>query len=514
MKKRWLRNRWKIGMIWCLLIVLSILGIVYFSHPVQSAIPLGYDAGLYKSLVEAYSQQMQAGRLSVGDWSTLPVWMQHMYPPMVGMLGGLIAWLSWASGAVVGNRLVLWWVSLLTIGLIGSMSWYALAAAERTLKHAPKKYSAGLLTAAFASVSMVVYSLYWRGYIKQLLAGMLLVITIVLLTRKRYFLVWVTALSAMITQRPAIVLCAVVLGLAWLFAEEKHNRVQILLAWGCAVLGAVVIYGGLIDYQFTQSLIVHVLSSIDMPTMGDGFQAWGTFLTTGEYFQVNWPILVLGVLGTMSVLWTRSVAARVHGVLIAFLLLWVFGQGFFFQRMFGYLDMLLLVSIGWWVSVIRERLERKQWRRIVWGFVGLLWVVQAVISFVYRERVRAPIIEAEEFGFIQEIDALVETGSVMIVPSENYSPWLEWWTDTVVVAPGLFDTNKRWRRSEARQQNWWLASAEEKCLAVSRDFGTTNMYVRVWSKQTQITDMTGACFGLIKAWEDPFFALYRLDFDE
>jgi len=497
---------WRKRVLWwirCLIVILFIA--IYFSHPFSSNIPLGYDAWMYKSMVEAYSQLWGSRH-----WSELPAWINWMYPPLVGVVFGGLGSLLWWD--VVGSWLVLRWVGWLVALLLVSIYTYT--------DSLVKSREAGLIALLFGVGSFVLYNLYWWWYIKQLLAGTLLLLALSMMVRKKYIVVVLMTVGAMLTQRPAIVLAVCMFLFARFYEADKKERIKILLAWCSSMVLWYLLYYPFLDGQVIR-MIGPFLSAIDLPSSVDWFQAAWTFLTTSDYLKTNRIVLLGGVVWTIMMLFTKSDSSsqkryRLHASMTALLLVRVFGQGHFFQRMFGYLDLFLLTSFGGWVWLFLKTFSGK--KQLLWVLVlSVVWLVHMLHFFVSKDVIDTPIIEPQEFAFISEIDTFIDDESVIIVPSENYWPWILWWTKAKVVAPGRYSLSERKNRWwSQRQENWRNASAQQKCDAVYRDYYTqnTHFYVRLWSKQTKFTDMTGACFELIKAWSDPFHALYYLNFEK
>jgi len=476
-----------------ILVILWILvwGWMFLYHPITSVLPLGYDPGMYKAVFESYSW------LSDRDRWLLPEWIQKMYPPFVWMFMSIFWKTLWVSFNRVVHSGIVWvvWLLLLWIYYYTKQLFWRKAA---------------LITVAFASTSFVLYNLYRRGYFKQLFALFFLLVTLWAFTQKKWRVAIPLIMAWMVSQRPVLIIMALIFFLWWLFQKQwsKDNRIDYLLCFGVAVTGVLSLYWPLVSKSLIP-LISPFISKIGVSTWADWFQAGGTFLTIVDYLKTSWVSFFFWLIWRIFSLKIRTKSWRVYSWVVILLLLRVFLWWFFFQRLIGYLDVFLLV----WVWIVGAKIseKRKRW----WIGVLFLWITHTAMSLYRWQQIRYPIIEQEEFTFIQQINSLIEEESLIIVPWAQYSPWIKWWTHATVVAPWLFDTNKRWRTDWLWQEKRRNASPEQKCENVMNEFWNMwrKMYVWIWSKQ-ELADVTWACFQLIRAGWDPFHALYRLDYNE
>jgi hypothetical protein len=92
------------------------------------------------------------------------------------------------------------------------------------------------------------------------------------------------------------------------------------------------------------------------------------------------------------------------------------------------------------------------------------------MCFYRTYRTYRPLIEQNEFAFVAQIGRSIEANARIIVPGIDYSPRVQGWTQREVLAPGLFDLNRR----GALDQQWTTkrleVSAKEKCLRLEQDY--------------------------------------------
>ncbi len=487
MKKKNLR-------LYILFFVATITGwYIFLLHPLTSDLPLWYDPWLYKSMMDAY-----VWLWGNWDWSMLPEWIQRIYPPYIWMEFSLLQTFVWTSSGWFVHSGILWIVLVL-------LSWIYYYTKQLFWR------KAALISVCFGLTSFVLYNLYWWWYIKQLMAIFFLLMTLWLFLQKKWRAVIPVLTCAMITQRPVIVILVFIFFL-WRLVQKNHenkdHRIDYLMAFWVSITAVLSLYWPAISNMLTP--LLPFISKIWISSWPDIFQSWWTFLTITDYLITNWVVIVLWLIWGGIVYKKDSAWTKKYFWIVIFLLIRVFAQRMFFQRMIWYLDVFLLVWV-WiaWVTII----DRWKWW---WVLISILWVVHTVQTIYRHGQIRYPIIEVDEFAFIKQIDTLIEEDSVLIVPWDQYSPWLQWRTNAVIIAPWIFDENKRWTRKRwQRESKWRQAAPEMKCENVLNTYWniSKNMYVWIWSKQ-ELADVTWACFDLIKAWWDPFRALYHLNFDK
>jgi len=138
-----------------------------FAPFVLQEIPLGYDPGLYKVMMEQYMS------LSSWDFSKLDQWLLKMYPPFLGMLTGIISFI-WATPE-----------RLLTRG-IGCMSLCVWMGIYVLIKQVTDDRVSAVIWLILFMGSFVHWFVFWWGYWKQLLATFLLLMVLWLRSKHRF----------------------------------------------------------------------------------------------------------------------------------------------------------------------------------------------------------------------------------------------------------------------------------------------------------------------------------------
>lgn len=465
--------------IWGILLIVFL--ILTRSFPFwTSPIPLWYDPWLYKSMFLAYMD------LETIDFSMLAPWIQHMYEPFL--------WLWWK----VGIALVLWgWHdSLLTRGWVFiallPVLWMWLVAHRFWTR-------AWLFAVLLAVTSFTQYQIFWWQYRKQAVGMFLLLVVLWWWERKERWKMIPILIALFLVNRPAAVLIACVGVMYCGILLVRRDRKQ--MRWfGWSVLIAYV-FALPVLYPLLKTQIVPLfalfLQHINVPTLNDWFQAWGTFLTIREYLFLAW-IFLLPAFWWIKILQKKQFSWTVLLITLFVLTIRVFWQWFFFQRMIGYLDMIVIIFA--WITLASMREWKIRKKIIVCAFI----LYQCGMLFFRWYRTYRPLIEPNEFAFIAQIGNTISSNAVIVVPGIDYSPRVQWWTQHEVLAPWLFDLNRWWNLDEQWNTKRLTATAQEKCDRLRQDYPEIMdrpVYVWQWLKQPQ-TDLQWACFQLIqsKAW--------------
>lgn len=440
-------------------------------------IPLGYDPGLYRSMFLAY-QQLGTTR----DLASLPTWIQHMYEPLLGMrwaLWGMIGW-WWSDLVLTWWRAVCSCLPILGIWLLGRV--YSRRVA--------------IFAIFLAIFSFTQWSVFWRAYRKQGI-GMFLVAVVLWWRSKRYTwsLAPVIVAACLVTRTAWVILLLVgVIAAGHLLLTKQDKRKTLAGSW---LLSAIVLIPALVPLwgSLVQPMLAPFFSSLHFPWQVDGFQSWGTFLTIYEYFVVGGVVLVCS-------LWWWLISSQKHmrSMLVAssyvLLIMRVFFQAFFFQRMIAYLDMFVIV----YAAVALDRSWQKtRWHR--W-LVGIIVIAHSLIGIYWMQRTYYPLIEKQEFAFLSQMSTL-PSDALVIVPGIWYSPRVQGRTQRDVLAPWLFDTNRRGNLDQEREHRWYMVSGQEKCVNLLADYPeikNRSVYLWVWSKQSP-TSLDGECFHLVDQWQ-------------
>lgn len=477
-------------LLWLCILAVLLLWWWRFWHFVVQDIALGYDPGRYRANFAAYIDL-----LPYFNFGLLEDWIQRVFPPYVGMMSAITSLITWLSL----DRSVTRWVAGQSL-LVSVWLYVALSSIDKRV---------ALVAAGLSWISFVQYQVFWRNYIKQLWGMFFLLITVWLLIRRKYVVAIPIIAALAVTHRPALLMLVALCSgwvllqwVDWLRSKLWDQRITgIDTAWLFSLIWASVVaavlalgaYGDLFAIQILPLFgrFFSALDTLGVPVINDSFKAGGTFMTTIDFFKTNWIILLASIWGYIVSFKDRRY--RWIHIGYVFSLLWIFGQLTFYQRMMGYGDLFFLALTA--VLLVRVLTRRRQRGWIV--MVGAFVIHGAIYAYRVHRSWR-PIIETQEFEFIQTLpDILPEDATVMSTHS-IYSLRLNGRSERPTIAPGLFGID---RRNKSDRKTYRESDGALKCEMLQETYGDsiTKLYIRQWSKQ-QVDDVTGGeCFSVYRA---------------
>ena len=454
-----------------------------FLHFIVQDVPLGYDPGIYREFYLKYSE------LAVfADISWLPVRMQRVFPPFLGILSWVIQnfWLfslDWLLTRWVG-------VQSLAISL---WLYFLVSVKDRKL---------AAVVALLSWISFVQYEVFWWSYSKQLVWMFFLVMVLWLWARGRRYLSFPLVLALSATHRPAL-LVLWAMSIFWIlyqWAKLCHQKIKtwerskvllsplfsLIWVWVVTLLVHHSLYPGFLIDQIS-SLISSFIKSIDVPNLQDTYQSWWTFLTTSDLLKTNGHILVLSLIWfVLSLKHQWMVRVKVWWI---FTTIRVFAQFSFYQRMMGYADLFWLIFAWLALVMIRER------KKPVGLIVGWLFFLGHASVFSYRvNRTWRPIMVSEELAYFKTLPEILPADAVVMNTDSTYSAWLNWRSQRPTISPWLFDLDQR-NRTE-RTTNRRESDGLKKCQELKKAYWKTyqNIYIWQWSKQQPNDFSNWDCF--------------------
>ncbi len=488
----------------------------------DGGIPLGYDPGLYKLMWQAYIQLW-----TQRNFSLLPAWIQHMYEPLLGMRWALVAVvMSWSWALAVSTVFPDWMLTRWRVGVNVFLP-LCLYVVGRKISQ-----PVAIFALVFGVLSCTQWEVFWWAYRKQLLWICLLLVTLRLWMDHRRWVSVPVVSAVLLVNRPAGVVLVLIGGIRALvqmmFGNVKYISPWSVKRWTIRMRTIGVLVSGIlvalpVGRVFVHDQIVALRwafwdSFADLPQRNDVYQQWWSFLTTIEYIRAGrWTIaggivaMGMRIYGFRKWKWTSTSTSTstyaslqherwmiVIGTLL--LALRVFGQGFFFQRMIGYLDVFLMLMLAYLCGEIRASTHLKIFQKnILWVILGSVIVVTTVFfgRMLRLGSVEAPRreawITAPELRFIETLSARTPRNALVIVPSRWYSPWVWGWSQRDVIAPALFDYNTRTQDEWA--QIWLDSEGDQICAAIVEkySFYQRPLYVVTWPREPVLM-LSGTCF--------------------
>lgn len=451
----------------------------------SNSIPLGYDPGLYKSMFEAYFNLSSYHQLD-----QLPHRIKSMYEPFLGILWNMV---QYAGVHFSDNWLTRWRATISSICLIAVyITWSSI-----------NKQTA-VRAFIISNLSFAQYASYWRAYRKQIL-GLCFICTILRAREKKRILQSIPlVIAAFVVNRAAGLILILTAAIRALISyQNKKTAFQLIWLFFVAGLGSLPLMLPFRD-QLISIYLWPLFHSFVKHQYNDGYQAGWTFLSIGEYIKLSRVTIITGITWLILIIKKNKHIPLAISTII--LIIRVLFQGFFFQRMIWYLDLLLCVCAWYSLSII---FSKSLGAIIIWCILSL----QSYNLRYWYSIIHPPLITKQEFQAIQLLWWNLSVDSIIIVPGIWYSPRIQGWTKSQVLAPGLFDLNKRWNATQERSNKRYNQSAKTKCQNLKADYPQLTQkptYVRIGSKQWE-DDYKNACFVYMSWSLLPNYKRYQID---
>ncbi len=489
-------------MIWWILLIVLLWGRRFLHFFVQD-VPLGYDPGMYRSYLMAFTDM-----IPYLDYSRLEPRMNEWFPPFLGFFSTLLEVMSW----ITPDWLITRWIWRQSVLLCFAM--YVMMR--------PFWKKVAVVSALLTRISFVQYQLFRRNYIKQLWGAFFVLIVLWLLLRRKYILTVPILVSLFLVHRPAAlmiwwtVVVYVLYSMILILTGKKDLAISrndimkyLWIFLGSSVL-SLVLYWELFQQQLLP-LFWRFIWSLSLPDYSWWAQGWWTFLTIGDYLKTNGVVIVLSLVGWIS-LFKKRWFTLLHAWWL-FWVIWVFAQLAFYKRMIWYADLFFIALASSWLVFLRNSWSRtllswKITKILLWSMVlihcGIFW---------YRvERTRRPIMQADEFAFFKTLPQILPEDALVMSTFSTYSWWLKWRSERPTLAPWLFNDDKRNKQEwiDNRREATW----EEKCSAIRDSYWEIwgDLYIWQWSKQPPTDFSSASCLKISHQSENKKRRLYRMTF--
>lgn len=436
-----------------LILLIALLLLTRLWPYLQSAIPLGYDPGLYLFMFRQYAQ------VGWEQFAALPAWIAGNEPGMF-IFQRLVTFgnPAWAEASLI-PLIVL--ASLLCFGgmyLVAKKLW---------------GQGAAFWTIFLFTISALQYRVYWYYYLKNIAALSLLSLAVYALLSLSYWAVPLVALTFYIHQPTAAFLLAILLVGWWSqrSARSYYTRVLLLSLLLVAPYYAV----------RSQAVLLPLLTAL-----GKGFNhpGAGTFYDPLPALGLSLIYLPFGIWGFLKQRREKKTLLLVAPLALA--LLAVLFKVFFWRRLIIFADFFLLFFAGWAADqFFRTQTRLHRVARVAYIIIGIIFIA------VFIRKTAQPLVYPDE---LTEIRLLQETepDAFVLVPAQEYMPFVYGWSGRKVIAPGFGEHDVYWTVPEWHQ--FWESNDRqlEKALLLRLP---QPLYIFKGERTAPIaTDLSGACF--------------------
>jgi len=419
----------KVGKIPYVLIIL--ISIFLFTFAVrllpyaENSVPLGYDAGLYKHVIELYADNLpdvpEAG---------LPEWVKSAYPQGLFLLTNELHIFGFDSIELIKIFFPFLCAFLIFPLFVVTREFFD----ERT----------AIIAAILCALSATQFHVFSLLYFKNVLALILMLVSIYFLKKERYALLILSYTALGACHKPTFLLFTLILILylgQLVFSlirsrnkEGTNGRSKNVLIKKIkfTILTLVAVGILLMPFYLTRiDLYYNVLSSaVDAPS-------GGTFINFQEYEWLSIAYLPFALIGFLYLAIKRDfnllfLWAAVNGSIVVFKLL-------FYNRFIIPLDLIFIIlgAIGLnYVFLDSKKISK----RLAVALLLLVFISSGVILAERVQNTRASITE-NQLEAVVWLSKNTEDGAYMLALSYD-APWVLGWSKRRVIAPGLFEYDR------------------------------------------------------------------------
>lgn len=387
----------------------------------NNAVPLGYDPGIYKYIMETYSSKLPG---LPGE--NLEIWARNGFEPGLFVITDLLYLIGYDTQSILTGVFILFEL-LLGLGIY--------AAAGRFFGK-----DVGILSFFIFSISIVQYQVFWYMYYKNVVALFMMLISLYFLRSGKYLPFILTAAFVGASHRPTFLIFGLIY-LSYIIIHRKE-RVKNTIA------GAVILVLALTFY--IPNLKEAIIDNIE-PIISANIGA-GTFISFFTYQFSSLSYLPFALLGSLILLKRKDINPfflwfSICGIIVYFKLI-------FFNRFIIHLDvaMIILASLGFY-ELIRSNKRIGTAILLILFFTSLFTMNQNAID-------AKPLISEKELDIIKQFND-TESNAYVMSTSSYYSPWILGYSGRKTIAPGLFDHDK-WDINEWKI--FWATSDKEAAV--------------------------------------------------
>lgn len=405
----------------CLLLALLVARLLPFTH---SAIPLGYDTGLYREGIHRFAEALPYLPDRSATWA-FERFQFLGYFIITDVLASLQLPLDIILyGSIIGIDLLLTWLLF-----------------RYTRERASSAHA--LIAAAFFAASLAHANLYWYFLAKNMLGLALLFPTLQYLQRKSW---WTLpyALGVFLTHLPTSL---VLIGLAaWVLVMQPRRKFALRLLVIAAIGAAPIVLLNWEKLWGTVRLIRQTGFTSTLPVEE------GIFISVQQFWQAGIALVPLAIIGIIY-LWRRNRDAVVPGVIGS--VVYAATPLLFHVRFTVFVDVFMQTAAGVGLWQLFSVLVKKTRVRMAM-LVGVVVVgAGAALAGGWLTR---PLYSDAQLEALHEVPAAAKEQRVKIMVIDSiFAPLAYGWSDLPTIAPGMLEY-PTWDKNN--WQRFWSGSPE------------------------------------------------------
>lgn len=445
----------KILLIWFLWVSL-----LTFWYAQNSGLPLGYDHGAYRHLINLLTVN--------SDLDELPTYLQHQFEPFSGTFFYSIT--TWMGKEILFG----WWY--LCIFVLTSIALFLLWKKK-------KKYTLGSYLGLFLFLfSSIQYMNFWWAFGKQMFATFFLI----LLMRycKKGFIAFLFITACISLHRLTGFVALSYFTISYLVSQKKSIKQYYSILIG--------IFAGFLSYLvlFHEQVFPYIKNFITSPEkqiLIDG--KYGTGFSGSELFFYLVPILLMVILWMTHLFSQKNTKnlLRLPSVLIAGLLaLFIVLRFIAHTRMGTFLDLFLIIIITRYLYTFFHR---------KWIYIFL--IIQCIVWWTFVSKWHTPFVDQTEYRIIQDITHDMPENISLVTLSWAYMSWISGYTNREIYSPRQGIWQDIWSPLERKNME---NTPQVLCSNLSKL--SWNVILYIWAREQYTSLTNNACIKEVKKWEN------------
>jgi len=427
------------------LIITLILRIIPY---INNKIPLGYDAGIYKAIIEV-------------NLTNLPQWMYTGVTTEPGFIYLTQILKLFLSTNTILTTILIFFTILLALAIY------------LTTKEYTNKTTAVIATLIY-SLSIIQFKTFWFMYYKNIIALSLLLFTLYAYKKDKTKLFIILATLTGAIHRPTFYILALTFLIHTIIAKNKKQNI---------LKGAIILLLTSLFYlgKFSQEILIvfePLLQGYTTPGNSPG-----TFIDFATYQYAILPYLPLAIIGLLHLIKHKQFNLITIYTILSLAI--VYFQFFFYNRFIIMLDIGLIITAAIGFTLLIQNYKK----------LGVIITIILLLSagiIATKEAINAkPLINEDELQTIQYLQN-TEADSYVMSTSSIYSPWLIGYAYRRTIAPGLFDENKH---NEADWNKFWTTNDIEDIKQFLNVYNKP-LYIFVGEQQPDFIKKVDECFSI------------------
>lgn len=394
-------TKYNINKLW---IILPLVLIILFRilPYLGNSIPLGYDTGIYKYIIEKYQQNLP----SIPEYG-LDNWIRGGFEHGLFVITDLIHLIGYSNNFILTFLLIFFELLL------------ALILYATTKKYFDKNI--GILSVFIFAISITQFKTFSYMYYKNIIALILLLTTLYLLNSKFRYLAILPGIMMAAIHRPTFLIFGLSFFVYFLLNLKRWKE--------NFAIGSLICLLAIPFYIFRfKEIILNYIDPLIQANIGAG-----TFITFYQYQFLSLAYLPLAILGIFYLIREKKFNMLFLWGIINFIL--VYFQLVFFNRFVIHLDLIFIIFAALGFNLLIE--NKKQLGTVI----SIVLLISGLFLVVSESINAKPLINQEELDIIQNLSNTEENAYVMST-SSYYSTWILGYSNRKTIAPGLFDYDK------------------------------------------------------------------------